>query len=63
MPKDGASMFGFKGLLKSALKTMILAQNYAGAQAGAGGSLPTSWCLQFSSFCYIEKLGNILTLN
>ena len=56
MPKGGASVFVFKGALTSALETMILAQNYAGAQTGTGESLPTSWCLQFSSFCYIENL-------
>ena len=54
MPKDGASIFGFKGALKSALETMMLAQNFAGAQAAAGGSLPTSWCLQFSSFVILK---------
>ena len=57
MPKDGASIFGFKGALKSALETMMSRQNYADTQAAAGGSLPTSRCLQFSSFCYIENLG------
>ena len=35
----------------------------AGAQAGAWGLPPSSWCLVFSRFCDIKHLGIFLHIN